>query len=223
MIYEERVPANIKQALQMPDTMQNVSGDAGLSGHLNSLFWFGAPDTPLGNLGLSTELASGGGYTFNSIDLTDLFWGDLGLLYKVVSSEPFDLAIGPDGYFRFTSSSNDPHNNYFQAARSYIGAGLRLTTAWRFWDPMTLELTVAPHYVMQDLANIDLSTTNPPVDLPLSRLDTQIQFFLNWDIWNLGDSDLTLSLGYNGLMLFDLGSEASQMTHGVEFGLGYQF
>mgnify|MGYP001610072189 CR=1 FL=1 len=30
-------------------------------------------------------------------------------------------------------------------------------------------------------------------------------------------------LGYQGLMMFDLGSDASQMIHGVVFGVGYHF
>jgi len=217
-LYEERVPTGVKNALQMSDQMQTVSGDAGASVHLNSLFWFGEPDTTMGNMGLAIDFASLGGFTFSSVDLTDLVWADMAFMYKLLSNDSIEIAAGLDGYFRYTDSSNDPRNNYFQAARSYIGAGMRLTTAWRFWDPMTLEFTVAPHYVIQDLANIDL-----PSELPLNRFDTQLQFLLNWDIWNFGDSDLTLTMGYNGLMLFDLGSEASQMMHGAVFGLGYQF
>jgi hypothetical protein len=70
---------------------------------------------------------------------------------------------------------------------------------------------------MQDLSNIQLS------GLPLSRWDTQINFLINWDMINLGQSKISLNLGYQGLMMFDLGSEASQIYHGVTFGTGYHF
>src|SRR5690606_35493564 len=150
------------QALAMPATQQSISGDAGIAAHLNSMFWFGEPYTALGNLGVNLDLASMGGYTFNTASVNDLVWAAVGVMYKLVSMPSFDLAAGLDGYFRMSSSSDDPRNNYFQASRSYIGMGARFVAAYRIWDPLTLELTVAPHYVMQDLSNIDL-----PDQLPL--------------------------------------------------------
>lgn len=217
-LYEERVPPSVMQALQMPASLQNISGDAGISAHLNSLFWFGEPGTPMGNLGLGVDLATMGGITFVGVNLTDMIWADLALLYKVVSGPSFDLALGLDGYFRYTDSSNDPRSNYFQAARNYIGFGVPIKAAYRVMEPLTLELTVAPHYVMQDLSNIAL-----PEVLPLNRFDTQIQFLINWEAFSVGQSKISLNLGYQGLMLFDLGSEGSEMMHGVLFGAGYHF
>ncbi len=217
LLYEERVPDNIMTALSMPASSQSISGDAGISARLNSMFWFGEPNTPMGNLGLVFDLASMGGFQFNGADLTDTLWADAGVMYKLVSSESFDFAAGLEGYYRITESSNDPRNNYFQASRSYIGMGTRLTSAWRVWDPLTLELTIAPHYVIQDLSNIQLS------ELPLNRFDTQVQFLINWDIFDIGSSKMSLDVGYQGLFLFDLGSEASQIMHGVLFGAGYHF
>lgn len=216
-LYEERVPPSVMQALQMPATLQNISGDAGISGHLNTLFWFGEPGTPLGHLGLAVDLASLGGITFDGTDLTDLIWADLALMYKLVSGPHFDLALGLDGYFRLTDSSNDPRSNYFQAARTYMGFGMPIKAAYRVMEPLTLELTVAPHYVMQDLSNIALDI------LPLNRFDTQIQFLINWEAIEMGDSKISFNLGYQGLMLFDLGSEGSEMMHGILLGAGYHF
>ena len=217
LLYEERVPDNIMTALSMPASSQSISGDAGISAHLNSMFWFGEPNTALGNLGVVVDLASQGGFTFNGADLTDILWADAGVMYKLVSSESFDFAAGLEGYYRLTESSDDPRNNYFQASRNYIGIGTRLTTAYRILDPLTLELTIAPHYVIQDLSNIELS------ELPLNRFDTQVQFLINWELFDIGSSKLSLDVGYQGLFLFDLGSEASQVMHGVLFGAGYHF
>ncbi|MGV3525687.1 MAG: S-layer homology domain-containing protein [Candidatus Sericytochromatia bacterium] len=217
-LYEERVPPNILSALSMPATNQTISGDAGLSANLNTLIWFGAPNTLGGNIGAALDIGSLGGYTFNDANMTDIIWVSGGPLYKLLSSPNFDFAAGLDGYFRLTDSSNDPRNNYFQAARSYIGLGARMIAAYRIIEPLSLELTISPHYVMQDLGNIDL-----PNELPLNRLDAQIQFMVNWDMFEIGTSRLSLNVGYQGLLLFDLGSEASQMMHGGLFGLGYHF
>lgn len=217
-LYEERVPPSILQALSMDPNAQSISGDAGMSANLNTLIWFGEPQTPLGNLGVGLDIASLGGIKFSGSDLTDLIWADLSILYKVVNTPHFDLAAGLSGYYRMTDSSNDPRTNYFQASRNYIGAGARFTGAYRIIDPLSLELSVAPHYVIQDLSNIDL-----PNQLPLNRFDTQVQFMLNWDMFKFGNSTLSLNVGYQGLILLDLGSEASQMMHGVIFGTGYHF
>lgn len=218
LLYEERVPPAILQALSMDPSAQSISGDAGISANLNTLIWFGEPQTALGNLGLGLDIASLGGIKFSGSDLTDVIWADLSVLYKVVSTPHFDLAAGLSGYYRMTDSSNDPRTNYFQAARNYIGAGARFTGAYRIFDPLSLELSVAPHYVIQDLSNIAL-----PGQLPLNRFDTQVQFMLNWDMFKFGTSTLSLNVGYQGLLLFDLSSEASQMMHGVTFGTGYHF
>jgi hypothetical protein len=216
-IYEERVPTSIMTGLKMPETQQTVSGDAGFAGQLHSLFWFGEPYTALGNLGLALDISSLGGFTFDGVDLTDLVTADAAVMYKLVSTPNFDFAAGLDGYFRYTSSSNDPRTNYFKAARTYIGVGARLSTAYRIFEPLSLELHIAPHYVMQDLSNIQLDS------LPLNRFDTQIQFLINWDMFSFGSSKLSLDAGYQGLLMFDLGSEGSQMIHGGIFGLGYHF
>jgi hypothetical protein len=222
--YDERVPPAIKEGLKMSDTEQTISGNAGAAVHFSSLFWFGAPATPLGNLGLGIDLSSLSGFDYTSnltppqkATLTELINADLALLYKVVSTPNFDLALGLDGYYRLTQSSNDPRTHYFLASRSYMGAGLRLQTAWRLADPVFLELSLAPHYVMQDLTNIQLA------GLPLQRWDTLINFMLNWDMFSVGQSKVSLNLGYQGLLLFHLGSEASQIYHGVVLGTGYHF
>jgi len=223
LLYEERVPASIKEGLKMNDAEQTVSGSAGMAGNLNTLIWFGAPQTTLGNLGLALDISSLSGFDYTSNvgnqngTLTELVNADLAVLYKLVSSSSFDLAAGLDGYYRMTGSSNDPRNHYFLAARSYIGAGLRLQAAYQIFEPLSLEFSVAPHYVMQDLSNIQLA------GLPLSRWDTLINFMINWDMFSMGQSKVSLNLGYQGLLLFDLGSDASQIYHGVTFGTGYNF
>lgn len=217
LIFEERVPTSIKTALKMPDTQQTVSGDAGISVGLKGLYWFGPPQTLGGNIGVALDLSSQGGFTFDGTSLTDLITADVAGLYKVVSIPAFDLAVGPDLYYRMTSSSDDPRNNYFKAARTYLGFGARVSAAYRIIDSLSLELHLAPHYVMQDLSNIQLDA------LPINRFDTQIQFLINWDFMSIGQSKLSANLGYDGLLMFDLGSEASQVLHGVTFGVGYHF
>lgn len=217
LIFEERVPTSIKTALKMADTQQTVSGDAGIAAQVNALYWLGQPNTLMGNIGIALDLSSMGGFKFEDAELTDIFTGDVAGLYKIVSTPNFDLATGLDFYYRTTTSSNDTRNNYFKAARSYIGMGARISTAWRIIDALSLELHLAPHFVLQDLSNIQLA------GLPLNRFDTQIQFLINWDMFSIGQSKLSADLGYQGLLMFDLGSEASQIMHGVVFGLGYHF
>ena len=217
-LYEERVPPGILQALNMPANSQSISGDAGLSANISSLIWFGEPNTLPGKIGMGLDIASLGGFKFNNADLTDIIWADLSGLYKVVETPNFDLAAGLSAYYRLTDSSQDPRNNYFQASRSYIGMGARLSAGYRIIESLSLEMTVAPHYVIQDLTNIAL-----PNQLPLNRFDTQVQLMVNWDAFKIGDARVSFNTGYQGLFLFDLGSEANQMMHGVTFGTGYHF
>jgi hypothetical protein len=223
LLYDERVPSSVKEGLNMNDAEQTVSGSAGISAGLNTLIWFGEPSSALGKLGVALDLSSLSGFDYTSNvlsqngSLSELINADLAVLYKVVATPQFELAAGLDGYYRSTSSSNDPRNHYFLAARSYIGAGLRLHMGYRIIEPLSLEFSLAPHYVMQDLSNIQLA------GLPLNRWDTLINFMINWDMFSIGQSKVSLNLGYQGLLLFDLGSEASQIYHGVTFGTGYHF
>lgn len=226
-LYDERAPQGIYAAaagqpgLPANPTLETDSSGGGISAQVQSLFWLGEPNTLLGNIGIGVDISTLGGMTANTTptqtELSELFWGNLSGLYKVVSTPNFDLAAGLDGYFRYTGSSDDPRTDYFKAARTYIGVGARVDAAYRIIDPLSLELRVAPHFVIQDLANIDIP------QLPLNRFDTQIQLMLNWDFMKFGTSRLSANLGYQGLLLFELGGEGSQMIHGGIFGVGYHF
>lgn len=223
MIYDERVPDSLKQELQMPDSEQTVSGDAGAAVFLDAYYWLEGDNSPLSKLGFNLGLSSLGGISFTSnttsqsAELTDIVNTNLAVMYKLVASPNFDLAAGLDGYFRLTTSSEDPRNHYFLASRSYIGIGAKFQTAYRIFEPLSIELSVAPHYVIQDLPNIQLSS------LPLSRFDVQVGALINWNMFKIGDNDVSLNAGYQGLLLMDLGSEGSQALHGVTFGAGYHF
>jgi hypothetical protein len=211
LIQEERVPTSIKEELRMPDDKQTFAGNAALSVQAEYQQWF----DKLGfHVGLSTL---GGVGTYEDSEVTDLIMATAGADYKLVSMGPFEMAAGLEGFFRYTESSNDPRTNYFQAAKTYIGAGARVQAAYRIWDPLTFELSVAPHYVLQDLANIQLNA------VPLNRFDVWINALFHWDLFKIGASDLSLDFGYQGMVLFSVGSEASQVHHAVLAGLGYHF
>lgn len=233
--FDEQVPLSISTELKMPESEQGLSGDYdGISAQLNGRLWFGEPYTTFGNLGLDLNLSTSGGYSYFSVnsyenppqiyaDMKEIFWGNLAVLYKIVSNPRIDWALGLEGYFRYTDSSNDSRNHYFVASRSYTGIGVRSSLAWRLIDTLSLEAHIAPHFVSQDLPNLKLNA------LPINRFDTHIQLLLNWNFpnsWNISGFDLSklsLNAGYQGLFLYDFGSAGQQNLHGLIFGIGYHF
>jgi hypothetical protein len=57
----------------------------------------------------------------------------------------------------------------------------------------------------------------------LNRFDVWINALFHWDLFKIGASDVSLDFGYQGMLLFTLGSEASQVHHALLVGAGYHF
>ena len=193
---------------------------------LNGAFWFdNLLPGPWSNLGTTLSFSTLGGYSHTDnqlatqeVKLTELVNIDLGILYKVVRTPQFELATGLDNYFRLTSSETDPRTSYLLAAKNYMGFGVKVLAGYQILDWLNVKLSLAPHYVIQDLSNIAL-----PSQLPLSRWDLMIHFNVNAELFQIAGNPMTLNLGYQGLLLNSLDSDASQSQHGVLTGIGYKF
>lgn len=218
-IFQEGLPGNLTASfpLNTQKSLLTVSTNIGLGFHFDGAYWLSQMPSPfLSKTGILLNVASQGGFTVDDVDVTETVHANLGLMYKAVSTERLDVAVGLDNYFRLTSSAKDPRNNYFQASRSYMGFGLKGLLGYRLFDWLTVEFSVAPHFVMHDLPNIQLAA------LPLKRFDVTSQLLLGFDIVRLGNQKITLNLGYQLYMLMGAG-DGNQVSHGVFAGTGYHF
>ena len=147
------------------------------------------------------------------------------LMYKIMSSDTFDFALGLDGYARMTSVSPGQAQlkSYFEAPKSYYAGGLRALFGFKIIDNLALELFAAPHYVYQSIDGIILKPDNTALgqNFVLDRFDLTFGADARYDIIKLGNNWLYGNVNLGGD--FMAGSSATQITFGGGAGVGITF
>lgn len=82
--------------------------------------------------------------------------GDLGLLWRFDLGPNWQLAVGPEGVFRYAMPDPPNPSNYWQGDRMYGGGGLLVKAGWRPMQSLIVDAQLASHYVAQQSALIVL-------------------------------------------------------------------
>jgi len=236
--YSEEVPADLNV---QPTNINRPLSQLIPTVDLSASYWFNKSDNSiLKNLGIIIGAKFMGGYEYALSEVTDpstgavtqnLLFSDesaninFSLMYKIMSSDTFDFALGLDGYARMTSVSPGQAQlkSYFEAPKSYYAGGLRALFGFKIIDNLALELFAAPHYVYQSIDGIILKPDNTALgqNFVLDRFDLTFGADARYDIIKLGNNWLYGNVNLGGD--FMAGSSATQITFGGGAGVGITF